>query len=494
MIDRDGNGIDDRIDLFELARRAMKDREFLTDTPAAAKREIEAVRPLDAAARARSAKDLTDLLWTSVDNEDSRDLDQLEVVEELDHGVVRLRVAIADVDAFAPLDSAIDLAAKQNSTSIYTAGAVFPMLDRTLSENATSLLPGETRLAMVTEIDIDPSGRPLRASHYSAIVRNWAKLDYTHVGAWLEGEGPMPAELARSADFERQVRVQDKIAQLLRKHRIEKGALGLDNAEPRTIRDANGRVIDVAMRVQNRANQLVESLMIAVNQAVARNLDANGYPSLRRAVKTPERWGRIVDLAAGYDYKLPPQPVSAALAGFLKVMKEERAAEFPAISLSVVKLVGRGEYIAKAADGPAPGHFGLALDHYSHSTAPNRRYPDVITQRLLLAMIHGHKSPYSFDVLSKLGEHCSEREAAAKKVERKVQKSAAALLVANRVGDYFNGVVVGATEKGTWVRIDRPTIEGRVARGWSGLDVGDRVRVKLLSYDIEQGFIDFGRA
>lgn len=494
MIDRDGNGIDDRTDLLELARRAMRDREFLTETPADAKAQIERAPKLDAAARERSARDLTDLLWTSIDNEDSRDLDQLEVTEELADGAVRLRVAIADVDAYAPKGSPIDLAAMANSTSVYTAGAVFPMLDRALSEDATSLWPGEARLSMVTEIDIDKSGRPMRAEHYTAIVRNWAKLDYVHVGAWLEGRGPMPELLERSPDFERQVRVQDRIAQLLRAHRIEKGALGLDNAEPRTIRDGNGKIIDVAMRTQNRANQLVESLMIAVNQAVARNLDARGYPSLRRAVKTPERWSRIVDLAASYDYKLPPMPSSAALAGFLSAMKKERAAEFPAISISVVKLVGRGEYIAKAANGPAPGHFGLALDHYAHSTAPNRRYPDVITQRLMFAMIQKDDSPYTFDELNKLGEHCSEREAAAKKVERKVQKSAAALLVADRVGDYFNGVVVGATEKGTWVRLDHPTIEGRVARGWHGLDVGDRVRVKLLSYDVEQGFIDFGRA
>lgn len=494
MIDRDGNGIDDRIDLLELARRAMHERAFLTDTPDDARQQIAEVPALDAVARARSARDLTDLLWTSVDNEDSRDLDQLEVVEELDDGVVRLRVAIADVDAFVPLDSAVDRAARHNATSVYTAGAVFPMLDRALSENATSLLPGEARLALVTEIDIDPSGNPLHSSHYSAIVRNWAKLDYTHVGAWLEDKGPMPELLARSPDFVQQLRIQDRIAQLLRARRKEKGALGLDNAEPRAVRDESGRIIDVTMRVQNRAHQLIESLMIAVNQAVARNLDRNGYPSLRRVVKTPERWGRIVELAASYGYKLPPSPAPAALAGFLNVMRDERTAEFPAISVSVVKLVGRGEYVAKAPDGPSPGHFGLALDHYAHSTAPNRRYPDVITQRLLLAMINGHASPYSFDTLSKLAEHCSERESAAKKVERKVQKSAAALLVADRVGDDFNGVVVGATEKGTWVRIDRPAIEGRIVRGWQGLDVGDRVRVKLLSYDIEQGFIDFGRA
>lgn len=494
MIDRDRNGIDDRTDLLELARKAMREREFLTETPTAALSEISSAPTLEVAARARNAKDMTDLLWTSIDNEDSKDLDQLEVVEELDRGVVRLRVAIADVDAFAPDSSAIDRAARHNSTSIYTAGAVFPMLDRKLSENATSLLPGEARLSVVTELEIAPDGHVLRASHYSAIVRNWAKLDYDHVGPWLEGKGPMPELLERSPDFEKQLRIQDKIAQALRARRIEHGALGLDNAEPRTIRDANGKVIDVAMRVQNRANQLVESLMIAVNQAVARNLDKSGYHSLRRAVKTPQRWDRIVDLAAGYEYKLPPAPSPAALAGFLAAMKAERGSEFPAISISVVKLVGRGEYIAKAAGGPTPGHFGLALEDYSHSTAPNRRYPDVITQRILLAMCEKKSAPYDFETLNKLGEHCSEREAAAKKVERRVQKSAAALIVADRVGDYFNGVVVGASDKGTWVRIDRPTIEGRIARGWSGLDVGDRVRVKLLSYDVEQGFIDFGRA
>jgi VacB/RNase II family 3'-5' exoribonuclease len=494
MIDRDNNGIDDRVDLLELARKAMRERDFLTETPADARGEAERLPSLSHLARARSAKDLTDLLWTSIDNEDSRDLDQLEVTEELDRGVVRLRVAIADVDAYAPDDSALDRAARQNSTSIYTAGGVFPMLDRVLSEEATSLLPGETRLSMVTELDIAPDGAVLRSDHYPAVVRNWAKLDYLTVGPWLEGQGPMPEILSRSPDFARQVTVQDGLAQALRERRIAQGALGLDNAEPRAVRDANGRLVDVAMRRQNRANQLVESLMIAVNQAVARNLDARGYPTLRRAVKTPARWDRIVELAASYDYKLPPVPSPAALAAFLKVIRDERPAEFSVISLSVIKLVGRGEYIAKAPDGPAPGHFGLALDDYAHSTAPNRRYPDVLTQRLLAAMCAGRSSPYDYATLNALGAHCSEREQMAKKVERKVQKSAAALLIADRVGDFFNGVVTGASDKGVWVRVERPTVEGRLSRGASGLDVGDRVRVRLLSYDVEQGFIDFGRA
>lgn len=494
MIDRDGNGIDDRIDLRNIARRAMREREFLTETPADARAEIARLPAPEVLARQRNARDLTDLPWTSIDNPESRDLDQLEVSERLEHGVVRLRVAIADVDAFVPAGSANDQAAHQNGISVYSSGNVFPMLDRALSEAATSLLPGEGRLAMVTELDIAPNAEVRAVSHYSAWVRNWIKLDYESVGPWLEGHGPLPEGLKNATQFEEQVRMQDELAQALRDRRNRLGALGLDNTEPRTIRDANGRVIDVAMRVQNRANQLVESLMIAVNEAVARSLDAKGYPSLRRVVKTPERWDRLVELAAQYDYKLAPVPKPSALAEFLRIARKDFPSEFSAISLSVVKLVGRGEYVAKAPNGPGIEHFGLALPDYAHSTAPNRRYPDVIVQRLLLAMSAGHRTPYDFDALSKLGEHCSEREQAAKKVERKVQKSAAALLIADRVGDVFRAVVVGASPKGTWVRLEHPAVEGRVVQGDRGLDVGDRVKVRLLSYDVEQGFIDLARA
>jgi exoribonuclease-2 len=494
MIDRDGNGIDDRIDLRNLARSAMRERNFLIDTPDDAKRELASLPDTSTLVRERNAKDLTDLLWTSIDNEDSRDLDQLEVTEQLAHGVVRLRVAIADVDAFVPKGSALDRAAHQNGTSVYAPGNMFPMLDRSLSEASTSLLAGQARLAMVTELEIVADGEVRRAEHYPAYVRNWLKLDYDSVGPWLEGTGPIPKALEDKPEFIAQIKTQDQLGQALRERRNRLGALGLDNAEPRTIRDENGRVVDVAMRVQNRANQLVESLMIAVNEAVALSLDARGYASLRRAVKTPERWERIVDLASQYKYKLPPTPQPAALAAFLKYAREDFASEFSAISLSVVKLVGRGEYVAKAPKGPRFEHFGLALPDYAHSTAPNRRYPDIIAQRLLVAMCAHGAAPYNFDELVKLGEHCSEREQAAKKVERKIRKSAAALLIADRVGDVFRAVVVGASEKGTWVRLDRPAVEGRVVQGNRGLDVGDRVKVRLLSYDVERGFIDLARA
>ncbi|MDP3277039.1 MAG: RNB domain-containing ribonuclease [Deltaproteobacteria bacterium] len=493
MIDRDNNGIDDRIDLHEIAKKALLERDFIVETPPDAREQLRSLPTLGTAIRERDARDLTHLPWTSIDNEESKDLDQLEVAEELENGVFRLYVAISDVDCYAPLGSPVDHAAMQNSTSIYTAGGMFPMIDRSMSEAATSLLPGETRLSIVTEMDITPDGQVLRSAHYPAVVRNLAKLDYDRVGPWLEGRGEVPKRIAGDPMIEQQIRWHDKIAQALRQRRIDNGALGLDNSEPKTVRDASGRVIDVTYRKQNQANEVIESLMIATNQAVARSLDAAGYPTLRRAVKTPERWDRIVDLAAAYDFKLPPVASPSALAAFLRAIRIDKPEEFSAISLAVIKLVGRGEYLAKAPNGPKPGHFGLAIEDYAHTTAPNRRYPDVISQRLLLALHAGHNSPYSFDDLVRLGEHCSEREHSAKKVERKVQKSAAALLMADRVGDTFSAVVVGASSKGTWVRLKHPAVEGRLERGWHGKDVGDRFRVRLLSFDVDKGFLDFAR-
>ncbi len=494
MIDRDGNGIDDRIDLRNIARRAMHDRDFLIETPENARHELDHMPAPEDLVRERSARDLTDLPWTSIDNNESRDLDQLEASERLENGQIRLRVAIADVDAFVREGSALDLAARQNGTSVYTPGNVFPMLDRSLSEASTSLLPGESRLAMVTELDIAPDGEVHRVEHYSAFVRNWIKLAYPSVGAWLEGEGPIPEGLKNAPAFEEQVRMQDEVAQWLRARRFRLGALGLDSAEPQPVKDENGKIIDIVIRQQNRANQLVESLMIAVNEAVARSLDAKGYCSLRRTVKTPERWDRLIDLAAQYDFKLSIVPKPASLAAFLNHAREHYASDFSEISLSVVKLVGRGEYMAKAPNGPAFEHFGLALPDYAHSTAPNRRYPDVIVQRLLVAMCRGQKSPYDFETLTALAAHCSEREQSAKKITRKVQKSAAALLIADRINDIFRAVVVGANDKGTWVRLNHPAVDGRVVQGNRGMDVGDRVKVRLLSVDVERGFIDLARA
>jgi exoribonuclease-2 len=492
MRDENRNGIDDRVELRALAERVMRERGFLVEPPPEARAAAAALREPSGAEMARHARDLTHLPWSSIDNDDSRDLDQLEVCERVD-GAICVRVAIADVDHFVPRGGPIDAAAAHNSTSVYTAGGVFPMLDRRLSEGLTSLLEAETRLAMVTELDVSPDGRVVRSDRYPAVVRNHAKLTYDAVSAWLEGRGEAPRAFAARPELADQVRTQDIAARALRQRRIEHGALGLDTSEPRAVRDASGRVVDIVPYRQTRAGALVEDLMVAVNEATARFLDECGFPSLRRAVKTPERWDRIRALAEEWGGILPTAPDPRALASFLAGVKSQWPEQFEDVAIAVIKLVGRGEYVAKLPGQSPPGHFGLAIPDYAHSTAPNRRYPDVVTQRLLKAACAGQGVPYRPEELEAIGRQCSERERSAKKVERQVQKSAAALILSGRVGQVFHAVVTGASEKGTWVRIGRPVVEGRLVRGERGLDVGKRLRVRLESVDVERGFVDFSR-
>lgn len=494
MVDRNRNDIDDVVELRGIAERALAEKDFLVRPPDDARAEMERLEVPSEAELAAVARDLTDLPWSSIDNDDSKDLDQLEVAERLDAGVIRVRVAIADVDHFVQTGSAIDRAAGHNTTTVYTAAGVYPMLPRKLSEDVTSLLEGVTRLAVVTELDVSPEGKVLRSEHHAAVVRSRAKLTYDAVSAWLEGTGPAPR--AANGEILAQLKLQDEVAQRLRNARKANGALGLDNAEPRAVRDESGKIVDINPHVQTRAGALVEDLMIAVNGAVARFLEGKGHPSLRRAVKTPERWDRIVELASEWGGHLPSTPHARALAAFLAEARRERPERFEELSLSVIKLIGRGEYVAKAPGESPPGHFGLAVDDYAHSTAPNRRYPDVATQRLLKAACAGKKPAYAMEALSAIAKRCSDQERNAKKVERLVQKSAAALLLSDKIGREFEGVITGASEKGTWVRIRRPAVEGKVfdrARRGRRLDVGDAVRVRLTATDPERGFIDFER-
>ena len=494
MIDRNRNGIDDAVELRAIAEKALVEKGFFVRAPDDARLETDRLRVPGDAELAASARDLTGLPWSSIDNDDSRDLDQLEVAERLPGGVIRVRVAIADVDHFVPKGCALDRAAAHNTTTVYTAAGVYPMLPRRLSEDVTSLLEGVTRLGVVTELDVSPDGTVLRSAHYTAVVKSRAKLTYDAVSAWLEGKGPVPAGV--SPEVFDQLAIQDEAARALRQARKARGALGLDNAEPRAVRDERGQIVDIVSHVQTRAGALVEDLMIAVNVAVARFLEEAGHPSLRRAVKTPERWDRIVELAARWGGRLPSAPDARALSAFLADARRDHAARFEEVSLSVIKLIGRGEYVAKAPGQSPPGHFGLAVDDYAHSTAPNRRYPDVATQRLLKAACAGSGPAYTLAELSEIAARCSEQERNAKKVERTVQKSAAALLVSDKIGLELEGVVTGAGEKGTWVRVRRPAVEGKLSdrsRGGRRLDVGDAVRVRLVSADAARGFIDFER-
>ncbi len=438
-------------------------------------------------------KDMRQRLWASIDNDDSRDLDQLSVAETLADGAAKIFVAIADVDALVKKDSAIDGHARTNTTSVYTAAQIFPMLPEQLSTDLTSLGEGADRLAVVVEIVVRANGSIADSDVYRALVRNHAKLAYNSVAAWLDGSAPAPARVLAVPGIDEQLRLQDRVAQQLRKLRFEHGALTLETLEARAVFDG-GTVTDLVPDGRNRAKDLIEDFMIAANGVTARFLDSKGFPSLRRVLRSPERWAKIVALADSVGETLQADPTNLALEAFLIKRRAAEPARFADLSLSVVKLLGRGEYMLDLPGRTALGHFGLALKDYTHSTAPNRRFPDLITQRLLKAALAGHAAPYSTDELNVLAAHCTEQEDNATKVERRVRKSVAALLLSSRVGEQFDAIVTGASPKGTWVRIAHPAAEGKVVRGDHGLDVGDRVRVVLVDTDFERGFVDFARA
>jgi VacB/RNase II family 3'-5' exoribonuclease len=480
-----------RSDLQAIAHKAMVDQGLEPDFSPAELAEL--ARIAGPAAPADTTRDLRQLLWSSIDNDDSRDLDQLEVAQALPGGATKVMVAIADVDALVEKGSAIDAHAQQNTTSVYTAAEIFPMLPERLSTDLTSLADGQDRLAVVTEMTVETDGSVSSSEVYRAFVHNHAKLAYPSVGAWLEGKGPLPGAAAQVAGMEEQLKIQDAAAQHLRKLRQDRGALGLETIQAHATFDGE-LITGLEEERPNRAKQLIEDFMIAANGVIAELLAAKRLPSLRRVVRTPKRWDRIVELASRYHEQLPAEADSKALADFLERRRRADPERFPDLSLSVVKLLGAGEYVVDPPGGEAPGHFGLAVRDYTHSTAPNRRYPDVITQRLVKAALAAAPAPYSLAELASLATHCTEQEDAANKVERRVQKSAAALLLEHRIGQFFNGIVTGASDKGTWVRIVAPPVEGKVVHGEHGMDVGDHVRVKLVGADVDQGFIDFARA
>jgi VacB/RNase II family 3'-5' exoribonuclease len=476
-------------DLKGIARRAMLDHGLLPDFSAPALAQTSSItQPSNDA----SIRDLRALLWASIDNDDSQDLDQLSVAEPLAGGTVKILVAIADVDATVKIGSPIDDHARANTTSVYTAAQVFPMLPEKLSTNLTSLAAGQERVSLVIEMTIDAGGALTGSDIYRARVLNRAKLAYNSVAAWLDGKAPMPAPIAAVPGMEQQIRIQDKVAQALKRVRRERGALTLETIEARAVFD-RGVLSDLRADERNRAKDLIEDFMVAANGVTARFLESKGFPSLRRVLRTPERWNRIVAIALESGESLPAKPDAIALNTFLGVRRDADPAGFADLSLCVVKLLGKGEYALKRPGQDAPGHFGLAVSDYTHSTAPNRRFPDLVTHRLVKAALDGGKVPYALDELDTLARHSTEQQGNADKVERSVRKSAAALLLAPRIGQRFDAIVTGASDKGTWVRIPDPVAEGRVVRGFEGLDVGDRVRVELVHTDAARGFIDFAQ-
>lgn len=474
--------------LQKIARRVMLDKGLYPDFSPRALAELGKIKGPVLRIRA-GYRDLRNLTWCSIDNDDSLDLDQLTAAEAMPGGNAKIFVAIADVDALVRKNSALDGHAKHNTASVYTAGVIFPMLPEKLSNGLTSLNPDTDRPAMVVEMVIGADGSLKSSEIYEALVRNHAKLTYNSVANWLEG-GQIPQEINAVDGLAENLRLHDRVAQQLKALRHESGALDLKTIETRPVFE--GDILkDLSTEESNRATGIIEDFMIAANGVTARFLASKKFPSVRRVVRTPKRWDRIVSLAADLGWTLPGVPSPKALEKFLESQEAADPVRFPDLSLSIIKLLGSGEYIVKLPGHTPVGHFGLAVRDYAHSTAPNRRFPDLLTQRLLKAAVAGHSIPYSINELNTLAKHCTEMEDTVKKVERQVDKSAAALLLERRLGDEFDAIVTGVSDKGTWVRIIRPPVEGKLVRGFKGLDVGKQVRVWLERANVRRGFIDF---
>jgi len=478
--------------LKRIAHRAMLERGFSPDFSPQAIAELDGIHGPATPRAGESMRDLRNLLWCSIDNDDSRDLDQLTVAEAMPDGAAKVLIAIADVEALVKKQSALDDHAWQNTTSVYTVAETFPMLPERLSTDLTSLNYASDRLAMVIEMVLAGDGSLQHSDLYGAIVRNRAKLAYNSVAAWLEGNGPMPKEIGAVEGLDENLRLQDRMAQKLKALRHLHGALDLETIEARPVFDGD-ELKDLEANNRNRARDIIEDFMIAANGVTARYLASKKVASLRRVVRIPKRWDRIIELAAERGSSLPKEPDARALEQFLVSAKATDPLRFPDLSLSVIKLLGAGEYVVELSGGSVGGHFGLAVKDYAHSTAPNRRYPDLITQRLLIAAVAGRSQPYGNDELEALAKHCTQAEDAAKKVERQAIKSAAAILLESRIGEQFDAIVTGAADKGTWVRLLHLPLEGRLESGFEGMDVGHRLRVQLVRTDVERGYIDFKR-
>lgn len=482
------------IDLLAIAHQSMIESGFKPDFSGAVKDEVESLGGKALELSDTNGRDLRTLLWSSIDDSKTRDLDQVEYAEALSNGDTRLLIGIADVDAFVPKGSATDAHAFENCTSVYSGVKTFPMLPEQLSTDLTSLVAGQDRLAIVTEMIVGSNGTVGKTDFYPALVNNHAKLSYESVGDWLDGKTDVPERIKSVAGLEAQIRLQHETADRFGELRRQHGAIELGMIQATPVMDDEGKVKELRTIEQNSARDLIANFMIAANVEMAEFLEAKGGPSLRRVVRTPKYWSRIVEIAAELGEKLPATPDSRALAEFLARRKKADPVHFPDLSLAVVKSLGPGEYAVQAPGEEGEGHFGLAVSDYTHSTAPNRRYADVITQRLVKAAIANQPAPYPIAELKQIAERCTDRDDAARKVERKMRKVAAAILLADRIGDVFEAIVTGASEKGTFARVLKPPVDGRIMRGEHGLRVGDKIRVRLLATDPERGFIDFARA
>jgi len=479
------------LDLQATAKQVMQQHGFEPDFPAPALAQLASLKGQPENPPSPDVRDMRNLLWSSIDNDTSRDLDQIEVAERVSNGDIRIMVGIADIDAFVAKLTPIDQHAAHETTTVYTGICNFPMLPEQLSTGATSLLEDQNRLAVVIEFVVDSAGNLKSSDVYRALVRNKAQLQYNSVGAWLEGNSGSPSKVAASAELQDQLKLQSDVAQKLKSQRFLHGALNLQTDEVRPL-VLNDKVVDVVKQQKNQATELIEDFMVTANGVVARLLE--DVSSLRRIVRTPKRWDRIVQLAATKGEELPAEPDSKALNDLLLRRKAADPDHFADLSLAVIKLIGPGEYVLERPNEAAPGHFGLAVQDYTHSTAPNRRFADVVTQRLIKAKLAGQPSPYSDNELTAIATNCTVKEDAARKVEREMSKRLAAVAMQNRIGEVFDAIVTGVTDHGTFVRVLQPRIEGMLAQGQHGLDVGDKLKAKLVRTDVNRGYIDFARA
>jgi VacB/RNase II family 3'-5' exoribonuclease len=477
------------VDLKALAVSEMKRQGFEPSFPSKVIEEVHALP--ETIPVQRGITDLRGLLWSSIDNYDSMDLDQLEYVQRIDDDTIQIQIAISDVDLLVERDTETDGYAAHNGTSVYTGVETFPMLPDRLAKGLTSLLPGKDHLAVVIEYTVPPDGAVTGGKIFRAWVRNRAKLIYEEVGDWLEGKAAVPPIVKEVPGLEGQLLLQHESAQRLKRRRMERGALDLETREPEVLMKGD-LVQELVEQKKNAARSLIEEFMIAANRTIARFLEDANRPMIERVVRVPKYWAEIVETAARYGEALPDKPDSKALSAFLSRRKEADPARFQDLSLTIVKLLGAGEYLPLYPEDSPYGHFGLAVPDYTHGTAPNRRYVDIIIQRLIKSVLNGEKqNPYSRKELQDQSAWLTDRDKAAKKVERFMRKAAAAVLLKDRVGDTFDGFVTGVTRHGTFARIVDPPAEGKVLQGERGLRVGDKVAVRLLKTDPYQGYIDF---
>ncbi|HRH41240.1 MAG TPA: RNB domain-containing ribonuclease [Pyrinomonadaceae bacterium] len=476
-------------ELRKIAEQTMVENGFQTNFSAQISNELYSLKHKKLS-QDSSIKDLRALLWSSIDNDSSKDLDQIEVAEQLPNGDIRLLIAIADVDEYVRKGSTIDAIARKQTVSVYTETKILPILPHEISENLTSLLPNVDRLAIVIEMVIKENGDVPEHSIYRALTHNYAKLTYSEVGEWLDENGSEPTEVTKIEGLREQILLQQKAADRLLEFRRKCGSLEFESIESSPVFEG-GEAKDLNIIKTNSARKIIENFMVAANVEMAEFLDEKNFASIRRIVKTPARWERIREIAQKYGENLPVEPNSSALSEFLKRRKVANPEQFPDLSLSVIKLIGAGEYVVQKPNEKSEGHFGLAVRDYTHSTAPNRRYPDLIVQRMVKAALKNQKSPYTDEELAQIAEQCNEQESAARKVERKMRKVIAASVMQNRIGEVFEAIVTGITPSGTFARILRPPVDGRIVRGEESVQVGEKIRVKLLATNIHNGYIDF---